>query len=68
MVAGAFQENAMNTTHTVSEALLQHLGDTSHGLEEVTVVSGTSSEEEEHDDVEEEEEEQEWDDLETDTD
>ena len=56
MVAGAFQENAMNTTHTVSEALLQHLGDTSHGLEEVAMVSGTSSEEEEDDDVDEEEE------------
>jgi len=45
----------MNATHTISEVLPQHLGDTSHRLEEVTVVSGTSSEEEVHDDVEEEE-------------
>ena len=47
MVASIFQENVMNTTHTISEALPQHLGDNSHGLEEMTVVSGTSSEEEE---------------------
>jgi len=61
-----FQETVMNATHSILAALPQHLGDTSHGLEEVTVVSGTSSEEEEHDDVDEEEE-QEWVDLETDT-
>ena len=65
MVAGIFQESVMNATHTVSEALPQHLGDTSHGLKEVTMVSRTSSKEEEHDDVNEER--QEWDDLETDT-
>ena len=46
----------MNATPTISEALPQHLGDTSHGLEEVAMVSGTSSEEEEDDDVDEEEE------------
>ena len=55
----------MNTTHTISEALPQHLGDSCHGLEEVTVVSGTSSKEEEQDDVDGDEE-QEWDDLEID--
>ena len=55
----------MTTTHTISEALPQHLGDSSHGLKEVTVVSGASSEEEKHDDVDADEE-QEWDDFETD--
>ena len=66
MGADIFQETIMNATHTISEAFPQHLGGTNHGLEEVTVVGGTSFEEEEHDDVDEEEE-QEWDDLEIDT-
>ena len=56
----------MTPTHTIYGALPLHLGDTSHALEEVTVVSGTSSEEEENDDVDVDEE-QEWDDLKTDT-
>jgi len=46
----------MNAAHNILEALPHHLGDTRHGLEEVTVLSGTSSSEEEHDDVDEEEE------------
>ena len=66
LVASIFQVNVMNITHTISEALPQHLGDSSHGLEEVTMVSGTSSEEEEQDDVDANKE-QGWDDLETDT-
>jgi len=56
MVVSIFQENVLSATHTISEALPQHLRDSSHGLEEVIVVSGTSSEEEEHDDVDVDEE------------
>ena len=66
MVASIFQENVMIPTHTISEALPLHLGDTSHALKGETVASGTSSEGEENDDVDVDEE-QEWDDLEIDT-
>jgi len=65
MVASIFQENVMIPTHTISEALAQHLGDSSHGGEEVNEVRGMDSEEEEPPEVYEGEE-QEWDDLETD--
>jgi len=66
MVALIFQENVMSPTHTILEELAQHLGDSSHGGEEVNVVSGMDYEEEEPPEVDEDEE-QEWDDLEIDT-
>jgi len=65
MVASIFQENVMSPTHTISEALAQHLGDSSHGGEEMNVASGMDSEEEEPSEVDKDEE-QECDDLETD--
>ena len=66
MVASIFQENVMSPTHTISEALAQHLGHSSHGDEELNEVRGMDFEEEEPPDVDEDEE-QEWDDLEIDT-
>jgi len=66
MVASIFQENVMSPTHTISEALAQHLGHSSHGDEELNEVRGMDFEEEEPPDVDEDEE-QEWDNLETDT-
>ena len=47
IVASIFQKNVMSPTHTISEVLAQHLGDSSHGDEEVNEVRGMDSEEEE---------------------
>jgi len=66
MVASIFQESVMSPTHNIFEALAQHLGDSSHGGDEVNEVRDIDFEEEEPPEVDEEEE-QEWDDLETDT-
>ena len=66
MVVSIFQENVMSPSHTISDALAQYLGDSSHGGKEMNVVSGMDSEKEEPPEVDKDEE-QEWDDLETDT-
>jgi len=66
VVASIFQESVMSATHNISEALVEHLGDSSHRGDEVNDVGDIDSEEEEPPEVDEEEE-QEWDDLETDT-